>query len=283
MKTRNVLITGASSGIGRATALYLVRQEGFRVFAGVRTTVDAERLKRENLDGLVPVILDVTDAHTIRRVVHRINKQTDGEGLHALVNNAGVSLTCPQELADLEHLRRQFEVNVFGLTQLTAACLPMLRKNQGRIVNVSSGAGRMATPLMGAYSASKFAVEALSDALRVELRPWKVAVVVVEPGFVASDIHAKNDADMAAWLARLPQDAPAEYRRMVETFRETNRKLLGKATPAEVVAQTIGMALTTACPGTRYAVGTDARLMSVLYRILPDRLKDRLFALAIGA
>ena len=282
MKSRSVLVSGASTGIGRATALYLARQEGFHVFAGVRSPKDAELLKAEKQHNLTPVILDVTDAHTIKRTVHRINKDTNGAGLYALVNNAGVSLSCPQELVSMEHIRAQFDVNVFGLMQLSAACMPMIRKNGGRIVNVSSGAGRMATPLMGVYSASKFAVEGLSDALRVELRPWKVPVVVIEPGFVASDIHGKNDADMEVLLSSLPADAPAEYRQMIKAFRDMNKKLVPKATPTAIVAQTIGMALTINCPATRYAVGTDAKLMSVLHRILPDRIKDLIFSKAIG-
>ncbi|TNF35466.1 MAG: SDR family oxidoreductase [Gammaproteobacteria bacterium] len=281
-QSRSVLVSGASTGIGRATALYLARQEGFQVFAGVRTARDAELFKQENVSNLTPVMLDVTDEQSIRRIAQRINKLTDGKGLYALVNNAGVSLSSPQELVTMQHIRAQFDVNVFGLMQLTAACLPMIRANQGRIVNVSSGAGRMATPLMGTYSASKFAVEGLSDALRVELRPWKIPVVVIEPGFVQSDIHGKNDADMEGLLANMPKDAPAEYRSMLEAFLGMNRKLIPKATAAEVVAQTIGMALTIDCPATRYAVGADAKLMKLLYRILPDRIKDLMFAKAIG-
>lgn len=282
MKQRSVLVSGASTGIGRATALYLARQEGFQVFAGVRTGKDAELIKLEGQKNLVPVMLDVTDEDSIKRAVSRIEKITEGRGLFGLVNNAGISLSSPQELATIEHIRSQMDVNVVGLIQLTAACLPMIRRNQGRIVNVSSGAGRMATPLMGVYSASKFAVEGLSDALRVELRPWKVPVVVIEPGFVASDIHGKNDADMNQLLANLPANAPSEYAGMIRAFQAMNRNLVPKATPAEVVAQTIGMALTIVCPATRYAVGGDAKLMSILHRILPDRVKDLIFSKALG-
>ena len=282
MKQRSVLVSGASTGIGRATALYLARQEGFQVFAGVRTGKDAELIKLENQQNLIPVMLDVTDTDSIKRAIRRIEKIAEGQGLYGLVNNAGISLSCPQELASVEHVRSQLDVNVIGLMQLTAACLPMIRRNTGRIVNVSSGAGRMATPLMGAYSASKFAVEGLSDALRVELRPWKIPVVVIEPGFVASEIHGKNEADMNRLLENLPKDAPAEYADMVRAFQAMNRKLVPNATPAEVVAQTIGMALTIVCPATRYAVGSDARIMSVLHRILPDRVKDLLFSKALG-
>lgn len=282
MKSKSVLVSGASTGIGRATALYLARQEGFQVFAGVRTAKDAELIKLENQHNVIPLILDVTDENTILRAMHRINKITEKRGLYAVVNNAGISLSCPQELAGVEHIRSQFDVNVVGLMRLTSACIPMIRQNHGRIVNISSGAGRMATPLMGVYSATKFAVEGLSDALRVELRPWKIPVVVVEPGFVASDIHRKNDADMENLLANLPHSTPLEYRSMITAFQAMNRKLVPNATPAEVVAQTIGMALTIDCPATRYAVGADAKAMSLLYRLLPDRLKDLLFAKALG-
>lgn len=278
---RYVLVTGASSGIGRAAARRLARDD-FHVYAGVRNKADAEWLKREGLDRLNPVLLDVTDEASIRRALHRIQQETDGQGLYALVNNAGVSLSCPQELVGLDHLRRQFDVNVFGMTLLTAACLPMIRKNRGRIVNVSSGAGRVATPMMGTYSATKFAVEGLSDALRVELKPWKIPVVVIEPGFTASDIHGKNDADMESLLARLPDTAPAEYRNMITRFRDMNRKLVGRAIPAEAVAEAIFKAVAIDRPPTRYAVGPDAKAMMILHRILPDWIKDLIFASVIG-
>ncbi|MEX0791398.1 MAG: SDR family NAD(P)-dependent oxidoreductase, partial [Actinomycetota bacterium] len=167
-----VVITGASTGIGRATAPRLAAI-GFRVFAGVRKQADADSLKQE-APAVTPLILDVTDEHSIAEAATAVKAAVGANGLAGLVNNAGITVPGPLEFLPAEDLRRQFEVNVIGPIAVTQAFMPLLRAGKGRIVNVGSIGGRVSTPFLGAYSASKFAIEAISDALRVELRPWGI-------------------------------------------------------------------------------------------------------------
>lgn len=177
-----VLVTGSSTGIGRATAARLDRA-GFSVFAGVRNRGDAEALEAEASDRLEPVILDVTDEATILATRERIDQVTGGR-LHGLVNNAGVVVGGPVETMDLDALRRQLEVNLVGQVAVTQQMLPLLREAGGRVVLMSSVGGRMSLPYLSAYHASKFALEAIGDALRMEAKPFGVGVSLVEPGSI---------------------------------------------------------------------------------------------------
>jgi NAD(P)-dependent dehydrogenase (short-subunit alcohol dehydrogenase family) len=177
-----VLVTGASSGIGEATASHLASL-GFRVFAGVRKDEDAERLRER----VTPVKLDVVDEESIATARREVEEAAP-DGLAGLVNNAGVSVSGPVEFIPLEELRRQLEVNVIGQVAVTQAFLPAIRRARGRIVNVSSVGGRVALPLMSPYNASKFALEAVSDSLRREVRQFGVHVAVVEPGAIRTRI-----------------------------------------------------------------------------------------------
>jgi NAD(P)-dependent dehydrogenase (short-subunit alcohol dehydrogenase family) len=176
MARGNVLVTGTSTGIGHATAVRLVR-EGFSVFAGVRNLEDGERLRRYVSGDLVPVRLDVTDVESIRSAAHEVEGRSDGR-LAGLVNNAGIGLFGPLEYLPLEDLRRIFDVNVLGQIAVTQACLPLLRAGAGRVVNIGSVGDRIAFPFGGALNASKSALAALSEALRMELRPWGIHVVI---------------------------------------------------------------------------------------------------------
>jgi NAD(P)-dependent dehydrogenase (short-subunit alcohol dehydrogenase family) len=272
-----VVITGSSSGIGRATALLLDR-EGFRVFAGVRRAADAEELRRQASRRLIPLRLDVADPDSVASAAGELEGALGGGGLAGLVNNAGIGVAGPLEYADVGEMRRCFEVNVFGVAALTQALLPLLRRGRGRIVNVSSGAGRAATPLYGAYSASKFALEALSDALRVELRGTGVAVSVVEPGVIDTPMQQKGRDDAERLLASLSDEARARYAGAVARLRQNIERLARNATPPERVARAILDALTAPRPRTRYAVGADARTLALLARWLPDRARDAIFA-----
>ncbi|MFI1302374.1 SDR family NAD(P)-dependent oxidoreductase [Streptomyces sioyaensis] len=175
---RSVVITGASSGLGRECALHLDRL-GFRVFAGVRRTEDAEALTAASPSGqLRPLMLDVTCEDSIRDAAAQVAHETCGTGLWGLVNNAGICVSASLECVRSEQLRRQLETNLVGHFAMTRALLPLSRKAKGRIINVSSGLGRITSPYLGAYASSQFAKEGLSDALRRELRPFGVAVVV---------------------------------------------------------------------------------------------------------
>src|SRR4051794_39187352 len=177
---RSVLVTGASTGIGRATAMRL-DSSGWRVFAGVRKQDDAESLRAEGSERLVPVILDVTDPEQIAAAAERIGAESD-EGLQGLVNNAGVAVPGPLETIPLDDLRHQLEVNLVAYVAVTQALLPQIRRAAGRVVFLSSIGGRIAFPFAGPYHASKFATEAIGDVFRQELRPWGIEVAIVEPG-----------------------------------------------------------------------------------------------------
>ena len=163
---KTILITGTSSGIGKACALYLDKL-GFKVYAGVRKQVDGENLKKETSERLTPLILDVTDGESIRTAVTMIEKETDGK-VYGLINNAGIGRSGTLEVTPVAEIRKLMEVNLIGLMAVTKAFIPMLRKERGRIINIGSTSGFLAFPGAGAYSASKFAVRALTDSLRIE-------------------------------------------------------------------------------------------------------------------
>jgi NAD(P)-dependent dehydrogenase (short-subunit alcohol dehydrogenase family) len=260
--TRTALVTGASSGIGEACALRLTRS-GWRVLAGVRRAGDAP-------PGSEEVLLDVTDAAQIRAVA-------DGLGeLHGLVNNAGIAVASPLEVLPLDELRRQLEVNVLGQVAMTQALLPQLRRSRGRIVFVGSIAGRSALPFLGAYAASKHALEAIADALRVELVPWGVGVSVVEPGTIATRIWSTAAATAEEIRERVPAETLALYRDRVEAFRRAAAAAGRRGESADKVAEAVEHALRALRPRTRYLVGRDARLRAGIER-LPDRLRDRVY------
>jgi NAD(P)-dependent dehydrogenase (short-subunit alcohol dehydrogenase family) len=175
-----VLVTGASTGIGEACALRLAAR-GIRVFAGVRSESDGASLRQRASDGLTPVLIDVTVPDAIALARGTVADLVGPEGLAGLVNNAGV----------VDEVRKEFDVNVFGAIAVTQAFLPLLRGGRGRIVNMSSISGRIALPFAGPYAASKFALEAISDSWRVELRPWGIRVAIVEPGEVDTPIRRR--------------------------------------------------------------------------------------------
>jgi len=264
---RSVVVTGASSGIGEACARRLARA-GWRVHAGVRRDEDAERLRN---DGLEPLVLDVTDEGSIAAAASQVGKPLAG-----LVNNAGVAVSMPLEALPLDELRRQLEINVIGQVAVTQAFLPALRTGRGRIVNVGSIAGRSALPFLGAYAASKHALEAATDALRVELRPFGIEVAIVEPGTIGTPIWAKGAQTFQRIAATLPDGALEPYAGRLAAFREAAAAAGRRGEPAEKVAEAIEHALTASKPKTRYLVGRDARRRARIER-LPDRLRDRVY------
>ena len=283
-----VLITGASKGIGEACALRLAR-DGFRVYAGVRTEQDGAALVAQGGSAIVPLQLDVTDAVQIAAAATRIGEETGERGLQALVTNAGVAVAGPLEFLPIDELRRQFDVNVTGQIAVTQACMPLLRRARsssmadhraGRIVFMSSVAGRSALPFMGAYAASKFALEAAADSLRVELRPFGIAVALVEPGVIATPIWKTSRDAAERNIAAMPPQLQEYYGRAVNALRTRVDSIAGL--PPEHVADAVAHALTARRPRTRYVVGRDARLRIAMQALLPDRVRDRLLAGIVG-
>jgi len=268
---RYVLVTGASSGIGEATALRLARA-GWRVLAGVRAASDGDRLRAAAQEQVEPVTIDVTDADMIAAASERLGE----EPLHGLVNNAGIALAMPLEFLPLDQLRRQLEVNLVGQVGVIQAFLPNLRLAKGRIVNVGSIAGRSSLPFLGAYAASKHALEAVTDALRVEVRPFGIAVTIVEPGTIATPIWRKGDELIEQLAAGMPEELGRLYGDRMQAFRGAATAAGSRAEPADQVAIVIERALTAQQPKARYLVGRDARRRAVVER-LPTRLRDRLY------
>ncbi len=275
-----VVITGASSGIGKACALYL-DQRGYRVFAGVRKVSDGEALTKAASSRLSPVILDVTDAKAVSDAAAQVERALGELPLIGLVNNAGVGVGGPIEFLAPSELRRQMEINLVGPLAVIQAFMPMLRRSRGRIVNVSSIGGKVASPLLGPYAASKFALEALSDSLRAELKPFGIDVSIVEPGSIKTQMFEKAQ-DYVDELSRgLPADAIRYYGQQIEMTRNLIAMQDRSAIPAERVAAVIEHALTARRPRTRYLVGTDAKLMAFFHWLLPDRAFDGLLAMAM--
>jgi NAD(P)-dependent dehydrogenase (short-subunit alcohol dehydrogenase family) len=268
-----ILVTGASTGIGEACALRLAGA-GHRVLAGVRRDDDGRRLA-ERSGSIEPVMLDVTDATAIATLRERVAQQEDG-GLDGLVNNAGVARGGPLEFLPLDEWRQQFEVNVIGQVAVTQALLPALRVRRGRIVFVGSISGRVATPFLAPYGASKHALEAVAEALREELRAWGLPVVVVEPGAVRTPIWGKGRAYADEIERRLPAAALALYAGAIDQVRRQidAQEQIGVAPDA--VAAVVERALTAARPRYRYLVGRDAKVAGALERFLPDRVMSAL-------
>ena len=270
-----VVITGASSGIGAACARFLA-DKGFQVFAGVRDRRAGEVLADGRTSRLIPIHLDVTDETSIRNSVDQVTRQLGDAGLTGLINNAGVAVGSPLEVIPIDQLRRQFEVNVFGLIAVTQAFLPLLRKGHGRIVNMGSIAGRATIPVMGPYSASKFALEALTNALRLELQQWSIQVSIIEPGAVATPIWEKSIKAAKDLEARDNSPITVGYAELIMRIKETVEKAAERAIPPDAVVQAVVHALTSPRPRTRYLVGTDAKIRAWMVKWLPDRLNDRL-------
>lgn len=267
MEAQVVVVTGCSSGIGRATALEAARR-GHRVFATARRREDLDDLART--DRIIPLRLDVTNAATIMAAVESVLAQTGR--LDTLVNNAGFGQYGAVEDVSPEQWRRQFDVNFFGAIETIRAALPSMRRaRRGTIVNVSSVAGQLGIPFAAPYCASKHALEALSDALRVELAPFGIRVVIVEAGPILTSFEERARADVADVMARPgPYSAfyPAAERAMATDFRKGQL-------PPEAVASVILDAIESSNPRTRYRVGSMAKVLLPLRRLLPDRFFDR--------
>jgi NAD(P)-dependent dehydrogenase (short-subunit alcohol dehydrogenase family) len=275
------LVTGASTGIGRATALRL-DSNGWRVYAGVRRGEDADALRGAGSDRLRPLILDVTSAGQIESAAGRIGEETAGAGLDGLVNNAGIAIPGPLETLPIDDFRRQLEVNLTAQVAVTQALLPSIRAARGRIVFNTSIGGRMAVKMFGAYGASKFGLEAVGDVFRQELAPWGIEVSIVEPGSIATPIWERGVGEAGALIERSSEEERALYPKFIARYQSVARSAAARGIPPEKVAATIERALTAARPRTRYLVGLDARGQALIGSLLPDRAVDRLISLFTG-
>ncbi len=281
-----VLVTGASSGIGRACALHLAAC-GFRVFAGVRRESDGRLLDEMGAGAIESVRLDVTDAAQIADAARAIGQAVGDAGLAGIVDNAGISVAGMLEFLPIEDLRRQLEVNVIGVVAVTQAMLPLLRRARAkgaraRIVVIGSSSGYLAAPLIGAYNASKFAIEGICDSWRQELAPFGIDVTLIEPGAIDTPIFEASNRDAMDRLSKLSGEAQALYAPLVGAVQRTMSKRVGAANPARTVALAVEQALRAERPRTRQRVGADATLQWLLARWFGDRQRDRLLARFLG-
>jgi NAD(P)-dependent dehydrogenase (short-subunit alcohol dehydrogenase family) len=272
---RAVVITGASTGIGAACALHLDRS-GFQVFAGVRKLDDGTALRQRASERLIPLVLDVTDQDSIHKSQVMVSERVGKDGLFGLINNAGIAVVGPLEAVPISELRRQLEVNLIGQVAVIQAFLPLIRQAHGRIVNMGSIAGRAALPLMGPYAASKFALEAVTDALRLEVQQWGIRVSIVEPGAIATPIWEKSGKEARDLEAATTTELRTLYETVIAGVRKVVQQAAGRAIPSEIVAHAVEDALTASRPKTRYLVGADAKIRALMVKFLPDRVSDRL-------
>ena len=270
-----VVITGASTGIGAACALHLARH-GYQVFAGVRQVRDGEALQKQSASPLTPLSLDVTDARSVQEAQAFVRARVNNDALYGLINNAGIVVAGPLEAVPLADFRRQLEVNVIGQVAVTQAFLPMLRRGRGRIINMGSIAGRAAMPLMSPYAASKFALEAITDALRLEVQQWGIQVSIIEPGAIATPIWEKSSRDAKALEASCSPEMREHYAGLVAGVKDAVDAAARRAIPSDAVIAAVMHALLSPRPKTRYLVGWDAKIRAWMVKLLPDRLADRL-------
>jgi NAD(P)-dependent dehydrogenase (short-subunit alcohol dehydrogenase family) len=271
---RAVFITGAAGGIGTATTRALA-QRGYRVYAGVRG--DTPHLSE--LSGVEQIRIDVTDPESVAAAAEEVGLLQDGQGLHAVINNAGIMIQGPLELVPAEDLRRQFAINVFGPAEVTRAFAPLLREGRGRLINISAPTARLAMPFASPISASKAALDAISDAARIELGAQGIAVVTVIPGAVETDLFAKAGAAADSALATADPVRLELYRSRLAAMAAAQAKM--RTSKPDKVADTILKALEAARPKARYIANSDVRPVLVLSR-LPTWLRDRMLIAILG-
>jgi NAD(P)-dependent dehydrogenase (short-subunit alcohol dehydrogenase family) len=276
-----VVVTGASTGIGRSCALHL-DSLGFRVFAGVRRPEDAESLAAEGSERLTPLQLDITDERSIASARETVAAAVGAQGLAGLVNNAGIAVSAPLEFIPIGELRRQLDVNVVGQVAITQALLPLLRAARGRIVNIGSIGGRVALPFVGPYAASKFAMEAITDSLRRELRASGVEVSIVEPGGIKTPIWERGTRTAVDIRSNITAEGEQIYGKAMDAVQARAGDIARTGLPPEDVAKVVEHALTAEKPRTRYLVGRDAKVRAKMAKLLPDRTFDRLVARSLG-
>jgi NAD(P)-dependent dehydrogenase (short-subunit alcohol dehydrogenase family) len=273
---KSVLITGAGRGIGRAAALKLAAS-GWHVFAGVRKPEDGENLRAGAAGKITPVVLDITNDAQVADLARVLPAELD-----AVVNNAGIAINAPVEAISAADLRRQFDVNVLGTIAVTQAVLPQIRAAGGRVVFVSSVSGRISVPWSGPYSGSKYALEGLADALRMELRPWGIGVSLVEPGATETDMWSTMVEQFDKMVSSLGSDQKALYDDHATGMRKTLQFVRKQTVPADHVVKAIERALTARRPKARYPIGIPSKIQLAASAITPTPINDAIVSRATG-
>jgi NAD(P)-dependent dehydrogenase (short-subunit alcohol dehydrogenase family) len=273
-----IVVTGASTGIGAASARELARM-GFHVLAGVRREVDADALRGLGIEGIEPRILDITVESDVAAIADRVADDPLHRPLRALVNNAGIPINAPVENLPMAEWRRLFDVNLFGHVAMIQALFPALLSSSGTVVNISSVGGKVVLPTYGAYAGSKFALEAVSDALRREVAGLGVKVVVIEPGAVKTEMAERGIATADGLNANMTAGQLARYGELAEAVAAQARSFNETGVSAEDAAKVIAKAATASHPRTRYTIGRDAAILVRISRVVPDRVLDRIVRL----
>ena len=266
-----VIVTGASTGIGAATARELASR-GFHVLAGVRRDSDGDALRSERIE---PLTLDITVDADVAAIAERVARDPAHRKLRALVNNAGIAVNAPVEALPMAEWRRQFEVNLFGHIAMTQALLPALRDSSGTVVNISSVGGKVAMATYGAYAGSKFAMEAVSNALRREVAEFGVKVVIVEPGAVITEMSGRGIATANSLADSMTAEQHGHYDALIDAITAQSHSFTKAGVPATHAAKIVAGAIAAKKPRTRYTVGRDAAIIVKLAHLAPDRLLDR--------
>ncbi|MHC4212842.1 MAG: SDR family oxidoreductase [Planctomycetota bacterium] len=277
LNNKTVVITGTSTGIGRACALHL-DELGFRVYAGVRKQSDGESLMAEASERLKPIVLDVTSTETIKAAADTIEEETDGS-VFGLINNAGIGRGGALEVTPVSEIQKVMNVNVIGLMEVTQTFIPMLRKDRGRIINIGSTSSLLAVPGASVYSASKFAVRAISDSLRLELKPFGISVILLVLGAVESEIWEKGKAYKAEMRKTIKAEIAQLYAPLIKFGEKIDKEM--KKIPASVVAKQVAEALLERKPRPYYIVGNDAKSAARVTR-LPKGVLDWLILKHMG-
>ncbi|SPM37754.1 NADP-dependent 3-hydroxy acid dehydrogenase YdfG [Mycobacterium rhizamassiliense] len=270
-----IVATGASTGIGAATAKELARR-GFHVLAGVRRESDADALRGQ---GIEPHILDITVESHVAAIAECVARDPLQRPLRALINNAGIAINAPVETLALAEWRQQFEVNLFGHIAITQALFPALLASSGTVVNISSVGGKVVLPTYGAYAGSKFALEAVSDALRREVADTGIKVVVVEPGAVKTEMAERGISTAQGLQANMTDAQIARYSELAAAVTAQARSFGEDGVSAEHAAKIVAKAATASRPRTRYTIGRDAAILLRVSRLVSDRVLDRIVRL----
>lgn len=257
-----ILVTGASRGIGRAIALNLDKK-GFLVLAGVRENKDAIALQESASERLIPLILDITSDESLQAAFLKVQETVQHQGLYGLVNNAGILISAPIETLNLEMLRQQLEVNVIAQVAVTQTFLPLLHMAKGRIINMSSISGILAVPFLGAYCASKFALEAISDSMRMELKPFGIHVASIEPSFVKTKIWQAALERKNLIRPNVQPDIIHYYTQSMEKMGNTALQATGSASSPEKIAHVVTKAFITNSPKSHYCVDRETTLAKI--------------------
>jgi NAD(P)-dependent dehydrogenase (short-subunit alcohol dehydrogenase family) len=278
---KSVVITGASSGIGWSSVARMSRA-GWKVFAAVRKESDREKLRADFAENVYPVLMDVESEPSIATAAGDIESQLTGRGLEGLVNVAGIGMVRPLEYASLKDLRQIFEINVFGQVAVTQALSRVLRKAGGRIVNITSVGVNVAIPFGGLLNASKSAFGKISDTLRLEMHPFGVRVIAIEPGAISTPAVDKTLGDLEQVIRNLPAEAQTQYGALIRRMGRRGYEMEKSGSSPDVVAAAVHHALTSSRPRIRYRVGKHAKLLAALPKILPESLMDALLRNMLG-